>query len=36
MKKFYDEPLLGDQAGDRSCDDLCEVYAVEKKIISET
>ena len=36
MKKFYDEPLLEDRAGDRSCDDLCKAYALEKKIISET
>lgn len=36
MKKFYDEPLLGDRTGDSSCDDLCEAYALEKKIISET
>ena len=35
IKKIYDEPLLEDRSGDRSCDDLCEAYAVEKKIISE-
>lgn len=36
IKKIYDEPLLEDRTCDRSCDDLCEAYALEKKIISET
>lgn len=35
IKKIYDEPLLEDKFGNRSCDDLCEVYATEKKIIRD-
>jgi len=35
IKKIYDEPLLEDRTGERSCDELCEAYAVEKKILTE-